>query len=184
MDSPHRILRHALGRAGIVDSWLHVCRRCASSGEELVERRTDSAPRNCPKCKMKLWPKPIPITRPLRFHDLRHSAATILLRAGVDIHRVQRILRHASVTTTSGTYAHLAVEDLREALGHMEGIHQAIEVPAALAASGNVPAVRVGPENRPSEGLAKPLMSQSIFRCAKQESNLRPSGSKPDALSS
>ena len=62
-----------------------------------------------------MWPKAIP--RPLRFHDLRHSCATILLRAGVDIHRVQRILRHASVTTTAGTYAHLEVNDLREGLG-------------------------------------------------------------------
>ncbi|MFC1612096.1 tyrosine-type recombinase/integrase [Myxococcota bacterium] len=49
-------------------------------------------------------------------HDLRHSAATVLLRAGVDAHRVQRILRHTSVTTTTGTYAHMHAEDLREAM--------------------------------------------------------------------
>jgi hypothetical protein len=34
----------------------------------------------------------------------------------VDPHRVQRVLRHASVTTTTGTYAHLAIEDLRDAV--------------------------------------------------------------------
>jgi len=28
----------------------------------------------------------------MRFHDLRHTAATLMLRAGVDAHRVQRIL--------------------------------------------------------------------------------------------
>jgi hypothetical protein len=39
-----------------------------------------------------------------------------MLRAGVDAHRVQRILRHASVTTTTGTYGHLALEDLRDAV--------------------------------------------------------------------
>ena len=39
-----------------------------------------------------------------------------MLRAGVDPHRVQRVLRHASVTTTTGTYAHLAIEDLRDAV--------------------------------------------------------------------
>jgi integrase len=55
--------------------------------------------------------------RHVRFHDLRHSCATILFRAGVDAHRVQRILRHASINTTTGTYAHLMVDDLREALG-------------------------------------------------------------------
>ena len=37
-------------------------------------------------------------------------------RAGVDPHCVQRILRHASVTTTTATYAHLAIQDLRDAV--------------------------------------------------------------------
>lgn len=39
-------------------------------------------------------------------------------RAGVDAHRVQRILRHASVTTT-GTYGHLSLEDLRDAVARI-----------------------------------------------------------------
>jgi len=55
----------------------------------------------------------------MRFHDLRHTAATLMLRAGVDPHRVQRVLRHASVTTTTGTYAHLAIEDLRDAVNRI-----------------------------------------------------------------
>ena len=63
---------------------------------------------------MKLWPRPL--KSKMRFHDLRHIAATLMLRAGVDPHRVQRVLRHASVTTTTGTYAHLAIEDLRDAV--------------------------------------------------------------------
>ena len=63
---------------------------------------------------MKLWPRPV--KSKMRFHDLRHTAATLMLRAGVDPHRVQRVLRHASVTTTTGTYAHLAIEDLRDAV--------------------------------------------------------------------
>jgi integrase len=63
------------------------------------------------------WPKALP--RPMRFHDLRHTAATLMLRAGVDPHRVQRILRHASVTTTTGTCGHLALEDLRDAVSRI-----------------------------------------------------------------
>jgi site-specific recombinase XerD len=39
-----------------------------------------------------------------------------MLRAGVDAHRVQRILRHGSVTTTTGTYEHLTLDDLRDAV--------------------------------------------------------------------
>jgi hypothetical protein len=38
---------------------------------------------------MILWPRAIP--RRIRFHDLRHCAATLMLRAGVDLHRVQRL---------------------------------------------------------------------------------------------
>ena len=63
---------------------------------------------------MKLWPTAK--VRPMRFHDLRHSVATLLLREGVDAHRVQRLLRHRDVKTTTGTYGHLVVEDLREAI--------------------------------------------------------------------
>src|SRR5207253_362445 len=54
--------------------------------------------------------------RKMRFHDLRHSTATLLLRAGVDLHRVQRILRHKDVKLTTDTYGHLDVEDLRAAV--------------------------------------------------------------------
>src|SRR5262245_39493367 len=63
---------------------------------------------------MKLWPRPIP--RRMRFHDLRHTTATLLLRAGVDVHRVQRILRHKDISTTADTYSHLIVDDLRDAM--------------------------------------------------------------------
>jgi len=52
----------------------------------------------------------------MRFHDLRHTTATLLLRAGVDAHRVQRLLRHRDVRTTTTIYGHLDVEDLRAAL--------------------------------------------------------------------
>jgi integrase len=61
---------------------------------------------------MKLGSKAI--ARPLRFHDLRHWRATILLRAGVDAYRVQRILRHRDIRTTTGTYAHLDLSDVRQ----------------------------------------------------------------------
>ena len=60
---------------------------------------------------MKLWPRALP--RPLRFHDLRHTHATLLLRAGVDAHRVQRLMRHRHLETTVKIYGHLDVEDLR-----------------------------------------------------------------------
>ena len=49
-------------------------------------------------------------------HQFRHSYATGLLRRGVPAEVVQRLLGHASVSTTIDTYSHLGIEDARRAL--------------------------------------------------------------------
>ena len=49
-------------------------------------------------------------------HWLRHTAATRLLRDGVGIEVVARLLGHASVTTTAAVYGHLTVEDARRVM--------------------------------------------------------------------
>ena len=46
-------------------------------------------------------------------HTLRHSRATELIRAGVPIEIVSKLLTHRSVATTCDAYAHLDVGDLR-----------------------------------------------------------------------
>jgi integrase len=43
----------------------------------------------------------------IRFHDLRHSAATILKMAGIPDQAIQKLLGHASVRTTQDIYTHL-----------------------------------------------------------------------------
>jgi site-specific recombinase XerD len=49
-------------------------------------------------------------------HMFRHTYATKLLRAGVKAETVQKLLGHASVSTTIDTYSHLTVEDVRREL--------------------------------------------------------------------
>ena len=49
-------------------------------------------------------------------HMLRHTHATELIRGGVPIEVVARLLTHRSSTTTSQTYIHLDAVDVREAL--------------------------------------------------------------------
>lgn len=53
-----------------------------------------------------------------RFHDLRHTAASMLIQAGVPLYTVGMILGHSDTRTTK-RYAHLAVGDLREAMGKL-----------------------------------------------------------------
>lgn len=43
----------------------------------------------------------------VRFHDLRHTYASILFAAGIEVHKVSRWMGHASISTTDGIYAHL-----------------------------------------------------------------------------
>jgi len=129
---PQDVLRTALAAGGIVKGYDHTCRRksCRQKGKAHVERHADKAQRDCPRCGMKLWPKAI--KRGTRFHDLRHTCATLLFRAHVDAHHVQRILRHASITTTTSTYAHLMAEDLREALDVLPAPANPMEVATRL----------------------------------------------------
>lgn len=49
----------------------------------------------------------------IRFHDLRHTAATLMLRAGVSLKSLQRILGHSDIQTTM-RYIHLLPEMLEE----------------------------------------------------------------------
>jgi len=46
-------------------------------------------------------------------HTLRHTAATRMLKKGVNIRAVQKILGHKSLTTTQ-RYTHLTIDDLKE----------------------------------------------------------------------
>jgi len=43
----------------------------------------------------------------MHFHDLRHSAATILLSMGVNMKVIQELLGHSDVAITLGLYSHL-----------------------------------------------------------------------------
>lgn len=54
-----------------------------------------------------------------RFHDLRRTAGSWLLQAGVDITVVSRILGHRDIRTTLRIYAHLLVDNLRDGMARL-----------------------------------------------------------------
>ena len=43
----------------------------------------------------------------IRFHDLRHSAATLLLSEGVHSKVVQEMLGHSTISMTMDVYSHV-----------------------------------------------------------------------------
>lgn len=54
----------------------------------------------------------------LRFHDLRHSAASAMINAKVDLYTVGAVLGHKSAASTK-RYAHLATDAMKTALGEI-----------------------------------------------------------------
>ena len=58
--------------------------------------------------------------RRIRFHDLRHTTASILINQGAPPKSIQRQLRHASIETTFDIYGHLFPETNSAAIEIMD----------------------------------------------------------------
>ncbi len=50
----------------------------------------------------------------IRFHDLRHSCASMLLSNGINMKQIQAWLGHSNYNTTANTYAHLDCNSMRD----------------------------------------------------------------------
>lgn len=57
----------------------------------------------------------------IRFHDLRHSAATLFLSMGVPMKVIQELLGHSSITITADIYSHVLPSMYREAMDKIGG---------------------------------------------------------------
>jgi integrase len=60
----------------------------------------------------------------VRFHDLRHSTATILLSIGVPAKVVQEILGHGQISMTLDTYSHVLPDMQQQAMDKMHKLFQ------------------------------------------------------------
>ena len=58
----------------------------------------------------------------IRLHDVRHTHATLLLKAGVHPKVVQERLGHESITTTMDTYSHVMPSMQKEAAAKMDSL--------------------------------------------------------------
>lgn len=58
----------------------------------------------------------------IRFHDLRHSAASILLCMEVNIKVIQELLGHSDISITLRTYSHLLPSMQKEVVDTWDGV--------------------------------------------------------------
>lgn len=60
----------------------------------------------------------------IRFHDLRHTSATLLIHAGEHPKVIQSRLGHSNITTTMNTYGHLLQETDQRASSHFDKLFE------------------------------------------------------------
>ena len=60
--------------------------------------------------------------RRIRFHDLRHSFASILLARGATFHEVAQLLRHSSPALVASTYGHVLPQRSQQVIGEMDAV--------------------------------------------------------------
>ena len=63
----------------------------------------------------------------IRFHDLRHTAASLLVAQGVHPRMVMEILGHSQIGLTMNTYAHIMPQAQREVADLMDVLLPAAE---------------------------------------------------------
>src|SRR5215218_9752766 len=60
----------------------------------------------------------------IRFHDLQHSCATILISQGVHPRIVMEIMGHSQISVTMNTYGHVLPESQRVAARMVDQVYQ------------------------------------------------------------
>lgn len=72
----------------------------------------------------------------LRIHDLRHTAASLMVSTGANVKAVQRQLGHAKASMTLDRYSHLFTDDLEAMAERLEAVfHEGYEYSASTGRS-------------------------------------------------
>ena len=75
------------------------------------EKTKNHITKSCPHLAFERTRKKLGIKKRLTFHSLRHSFATHMLEAGVDIRTIQILMGHATINSTAA-YLHIAQKRL------------------------------------------------------------------------
>jgi integrase len=83
--------------------------------------------------------RPEPLPEELRLYDLRHTAASLMIRQGASVKAVQKQLGHATASITLDTYGHLFPDELDALAGRLEDAR--VDALASLARTQRGPRV-------------------------------------------
>ena len=116
-----------------------LCRDPVIVDKALVFTQESGAPW-CPRQVQRAFKELLALTGlpEMRFHDLRHTAATHMLANGVDLLTVSRRLGHSKASTTLDTYAHMVTGTQEKAAAVMDEITTPVSLPADLIAKQGV----------------------------------------------
>ena len=106
-------------------------------------------------------------------HDLRHTFASLLLQQGESPVYVKEQMGHSSIAITVDLYGHLIPGGNRQAVDRLDE-------PVMVRWDGVGSATPAQPRSQVESLDPANLLN---YWCARQELNLRPTGSKPGALS-
>lgn len=93
------------------------CPSCKATTTVTARKRGKYREFNCPQCG-----ESVKATHP-RFHDLRHSHATLLLDRGIPISAVSSRLGHSSITQTTKTYLHASKSAVNALIEKLPDLH-------------------------------------------------------------
>jgi integrase len=68
--------------------------------------------------------RPALLPQGLRFYDLRHTCASLLIAQGATVKAVQAQLGHATASITLDTYGHLFPSEMEALAGRLEGVRE------------------------------------------------------------
>jgi integrase len=102
----------------------HLTRRGRPDPDELVFVAPDGGPLRASNFRQRVWS---PALRRagldgLHFHDLRHSAAALMIEAGAHIETIKRRLGHSSIRVTSDVYGSLLRSVDEEVASDLDGL--------------------------------------------------------------
>ena len=106
----------------------HIARFVDDDPDTLVFTTSTGTPLRSPNFRRNVWLPAIRATgnEGLRLHDLRHTAASLLISEGAHPRAVMEHLGHSSIRVSMDVYGHLFPSDMEDLAARLDARHRAV----------------------------------------------------------